>query len=338
VDIGAGDGNTATPADGAWIAPDDEPALPLAPPRGVVYGDGLAPPRSDPYQPLRAPEQQDAAAAWPMDDPSRPDAGTSSRFGPFLIGLVVGIVLAAISVAGFQLLTGGDDESQAAPTTTAPATTVAGSTETAPDPAPDSTTDTAATDPGAATQLDSSVGAPPGEIPPVGAPLAIGDLLLAADGIGPVKLGLPADQALGRLVVSFGPPDEDSGTVTATGEFGACIGEPVRVVRWGPLAIVVTGSSGSEAFTAYRLDLAYGGLDSRAAAMATLSGLRAGDTIEDLESTYVDFTIEYPETDAGLIFELHRRDDGALLLWGPVTTTEPEGKITGLYSPDACKG
>jgi len=38
----------------------------------------------------------------------------------------------------------------------------------------------------------------------------------------------------------------------------------------------------------------------------------------------------------GVIFQLWRPSDGALLLWGPVTSNENNGIVTGVYSPDSC--
>ena len=170
----------------------------------------------------------------------------------------------------------------------------------------------------------------------VGDPLAIEDLSLATNGIGPIAVGDDGSRVLGQMAATFGQPDADSGTVIATGEFGACPGAPIRVVRFGPLAIIITDPESAPVFAGYRLDLAFGNLESQAAELRTVSGLMAGDTIETLEATYSGFSIEYEVIgEAGLSFRLST-ESGGLLLWGPVTSTEPDGRISGIYSPDSC--
>jgi hypothetical protein len=336
---GAGNGSGQ-----AWIRTDTGEGSALAPPRGVVYGDresGTVA-RSDPYKSLRGPQQEGASdQSWPLEDPSQPYAMPKrSRVVPFLVGLLVGIVLTAGSLLTFQTLT-EEDEPTAAPTDSTTATTSAVPAAPAEAPTEDATepddSASAADELSPSTDDETQAAPPPAAIAPVGNALAIADLQLQSDGIGPVTVGLPADQALGRLVASLGAPDADTGLVQATGEFGACAGEQVRIVRWGPLVVVVTSVDGVERLASYRVDLQYGGLDSRAATLATLSGLRAGDTIADLETIYADFTIEYlTQPDVGLVFELRRPTDSELLLWGPITSADADGLVGGIYAVDAC--
>ncbi|MDH3731349.1 MAG: hypothetical protein OES13_09550, partial [Acidimicrobiia bacterium] len=85
------------------------------------------------------------------------------------------------------------------------------------------------------------------------------------------------------------------------------------------------------------LDLGFGDLESLAADLRTVSGLRAGDSVSDLESIYADaFTVTYEvDPESGLEFQL-RGDDGSLLLHGPVTSADADGRVGGIFSPDAC--
>jgi hypothetical protein len=109
------------------------------------------------------------------------------------------------------------------------------------------------------------------------------------------------------------------------------------VVRWGPLNIVTRGEAGDHEFVSYRLDLRYGGVATPPTDMATLSGLRVGDTVEQLESTYAGYVIEYVvDEDVSLVFELRSQRGGELLLWGPVDSQAPDSLVTGIYSPDPC--
>ena len=260
--------------------------------------------------------------SWPMDQGPPPPPPPTSVVPPFIVGLLLGAALATVSVVSFLALR--DD-----PNATA-----------APAPAETSVADTAAASTVTSLQLSTTTIAPPtstlADIDVVGEPLAIQDLLLATNGMGPIGVGDNGTTVLGQMAATFGQPDSDSGTVIATGDFGACPGDPIRVVRFGPLAIIIVDPDTSPVFAGYRLDLAFGNLESQAAALQTVSGLKAGDTIETLEAIYSGFDIEYEAAgDTGLVFRLSTQG-GGLLLWGPVTSTEQDGRISGIYSPDSC--
>jgi hypothetical protein len=68
--------------------------------------------------------------------------------------------------------------------------------------------------------------------------------------------------------------------------------------------------------------------------LETLSGIRLGDTVEVLQSTYGSYTVSFEVIDGKDHFRL--LDGGELLLWGPVTSTEAQGTVEGIYSPDPC--
>ena len=65
-----------------------------------------------------------------------------------------------------------------------------------------------------------------------------------------------------------------------------------------------------------------------------LSGLALGDTVADLQRIYSSFTITFEIIDGQDVFRLV--DGSELLLWGPVTSTAPDGIVTGIYSPGPC--
>lgn len=263
----------------------------------------------------------------PLEDPHTPPA--LAPRSPLLTGLVLGLLLVVVSIALFQLLAGGDEETPVA----------AGDGDAA------VTTDTGAvdetTDGGTATEQvptdDGTVTAPAESQPylAVGTPIPLEELSLQVDGIGDVKFGQPAADAIGRLISSLGEPDTDTGGQLSVGEWGVCQGETERIVTWGPFAaVVVVDPDGTETFAGYRLDFAFGGFASDAANLATLSGLQAGASFRQLEQTYDGFDVRESTNDTlGPVWELYSSNTGALLLWGPLTE---DNTVRGIYALDAC--
>jgi hypothetical protein len=267
------------------------------------------------------------------DEPARPepipitDPMPQPR-SPLLTGLIVLIVLVVLSIAAYQFLSDDETDDTATPTTTTTA------------PTDDTTPATTGTSGPTTTAEPGTTTAPGDGFEPYqaqGAAVPVGELKLQVDAIGPIALGSPADEAVGRLITSLGEPDEDSGPVTSTGAFGACEGDTERIVRFGALvAVVVVDDDGTETFAGYRLDLAYGGLSSDAVNLETLSGLAVGNSIAQLERIYDRFDVKIlTDPDLGDVFEL-RNSSGALLLWGPVSSPASDGFVRGIYSPDAC--
>ena len=152
-----------------------------------------------------------------------------------------------------------------------------------------------------------------------------------------LAFGDPADISIGRLTASFGEPDQDTGWQVSTGEWGVCTGELERVVRFGPFAAIVTMDGTAEVFDGYRQDLSFGDLDSDATQLTTLSGLKAGDTVERLQTIYATEDVQFAmDPTVGEVFELRGSDTGTLLLWGPVRGTDPDSLVVGIFAPDAC--
>ena len=266
----------------------------------------------------------------PLEDPNLPPA-TPPR-SPILTGIIVALLLVVATVAFFQFLR-QDDDAAATGTTLAPPTTTAAGNGGTPTTQPPTTEAGGVTD----TTLPTVVAFEPYVAD--GQPVALSELTLAVDGIGPINFGTPASQSVGRLIASLGEPDEDSGPVVSTGAFGTCTGETDRIVRWGPfVAIVVVDPDGTETFAAYRLDLNYGDdLSAETVGLETLSGLKAGFSVLQLEQVYSAFDLQYQVVDdIGTTFQLYSSNTGNLLLWGPVTSDESTGIVLGIYSPDAC--
>lgn len=286
---------------------------------------GNPPGWTDPYSDLTDISGSDPIP--PLEDPRTPAATPPGS--PLLTGLVVGLLLVALSVAVFQLLKSDDSVDAGGETT---ATAPADGTETTA-PGDTSTTSTVA--------ITTPPSAP---YPPVGTPIAVDKLKLKSDRLAvqindvpDLKFGDPADISIGRLASSFGEPDQDTGWQVSTGQWGVCTGELERVIRFGPFAAIVTMDGSTEVFNGYRQDLSFGDLDSDATALTTLSGLKAGDTVERLQTIYAteDVTFVMDPT-IGEVFELHGSDTGSLLLWGPVRGTDPDSLVVGIFAPDVC--
>jgi len=178
----------------------------------------------------------------------------------------------------------------------------------------------------------------------VGSALPFEELRLEVGGIGPIRLGSAASEAVGQLIATLGEPTDDTGPIPGSDEFGAsCRDAQMRIIKFGALAaIVVVDADGEETFGGYRLDLTYeGAATSASAELETLSGLKLGFSVVDLRRIYDGFDIKLVnDPDLGRIFELRSGSTGNLLLWGPVTDSGNEGtdQIMGIYSVDASAG
>lgn len=207
----------------------------------------------------------------------------------------------------------------ATPTTEAPSTTAAPTTTQAP-----VTTTTAAPTTTTTTLAPASFFTPADEVIP------LDQLTMRASSIGPIAFGTDASQAAGLLLASLGRVD-DSGT--AANELGLCPGEPGFFLRWGELFAVFSGTPEDGTFVSYRYAVPDGPATQHID-LQTASGLRVGDSIADLESTYAAYSLSYDVIDGRDFFSLS--DAEGLLLWGPVSSVEPTGRVEGIFSPDAC--
>ena len=164
-----------------------------------------------------------------------------------------------------------------------------------------------------------------------GDPVVTSRLTLKAGGIGPIETGTPAQEALGRLVASLGAPEEVG---VAGTEHGLCEGDDGRYVRWAQLTVIVLGSVTDGTFVGYRYQEP--SVPTSLINLATPSGIRLGDDVATLNETYASFTITYETVAGATTFRLF--EDAELLLWGPVSSTDDNGRIEGIYSPAACDG
>lgn len=257
-----------------------------------------------------------------IDEEADEDTGSDWTMPRWAIPAVVAVSAAlVIAMFGFGLLD-SDDPGTAAPTpTTTPSTTEAPAT-TAPPPtttAPPPTTTVAPT-----TTLPTTA-----SLAAAGDPVPVARLELHADGVGPIAIGTPASEAIGRFVASLGEPEEIGAAGPA---FGLCEGETGRFVRWAGLSVIVSGTLQDGTFVAYRFHepaVPVSHLD-----LATPSGIHLGDTIDRLNEVYASYDISYETDAAGSTFTLADGDE--LLLWGPVSSTDGGGQVEGIFSPPPC--
>jgi len=294
---------------------DDAPAAALQIEDDPV-GNNEAGPDSSPAD--TATDTTDVPARFVTDNSEQIDA--SHRFVWLIPALIAVAAVIVVALFGSGLL--DSDEPVAAPppttapvpTTAAPTTTTQASTTTA---APTTTTTTTTTIPS------------PAAIAPVGDAISMSSLTLRTSGIGPVLIGEAAPDAIGRLVASLGRPDE---TGAAGEDLGLCAGEEGRFVRWAGLTAVVSGTLEDGTFAGYRY------LEEAVPTMhldfATPSGLRLGDPVSSLNEIYSSYQVDYVSDGGASLFRLS--DTDGLLLWGPVSSMEENGRVEGIHSPDAC--
>ncbi|MDK1019580.1 MAG: hypothetical protein QGD89_09295 [Actinomycetota bacterium] len=282
---------------------------------------------TDPYADLTSISGDDPLP--PMEPPTTPPAQPPGS--PLLTGLIIGLLLIALSVAIFQLLR-SEDSGTAADTTTTTLDTATSITE------PLSTTTTLEE---AATATTVPITDP---YLPVAPAISVEEMEMVTSGmriddddIPNIVFGTDADIAIGRFVASFGDPTKDDGWRVSTGGFGVCIGDLERIVFFGTYAAVVTKPGGQELYTGYRQDLTFGDLTHPAAGVATLSGLRIGDTVGELRELYKSRVVSFSsDPKLGNVFRVEGEVSGDLLLWGPVEGEDDADRVIGIYAPDVC--
>jgi hypothetical protein len=153
----------------------------------------------------------------------------------------------------------------------------------------ESPTTTATSAPTTSTTTTPTTTNPPTTAPATASPsTTIPPIQLLPDGLGVAGLGDPADQALAAVGEILGPPDEDSGWLSARSEFGTCPGTVVRVVRWSSLRLFF--SDGPTDFAEDSRHFFYYSQSpvttSEALDLKTPDGIGLGSTVSRLEDVY----------------------------------------------------
>jgi hypothetical protein len=126
------------------------------------------------------------------------------------------------------------------------------------------------------------------------APLAA--LVLAADGLGDLQLGVGPDVAVADISALFGEPDHDSAWIPSQPNiYGSCPGETMRAIGWGSLVAIFIddgeGDLGGWFFTyTYGYDYSEntGGVDPRDLGLTTAEGIGLGSTVASLRTAFPD--------------------------------------------------
>jgi len=275
---------------------------------------------SEPPSPLWSDNESDDPMAMPL-----PARERKHEVWPTALAAVV---IAVIAIFGLTRLFGSSDDAPvevlgvAAETTTAttPTTLPATSTTEAPTTTVPETTTTTST-------------LPPLTVIPAGQPIPQSQIRLGAYALEPFGFGDHFNTVLGRLGASLDEASDIARPGISNGEFGTCAGDVIQTVRWGRLLVIgVEDEAGVLSFAGYRIDASYD--DFRYPVLRTISGIGVGDSIPDLEGAYSRVSYLNDES-VGLVFQV-KNSAGAVLIWGPVTSNEASGEITGIYSPNSC--
>ena len=256
----------------------------------------------------------------PLPAPSPPPNRT-----PWFIAAAVVIGAIALYVLFFGVWISGESEDDPTAVVSLPPTSVTPTT-----PPPTTATTAAPTTTTSSTTTTSTTTTLP-LIPAAGARIPLDELTLGAFALGPFDFGNSGNEALGRLVQTFGQPDA---IFEPEDDWGVCSNDEGRVVRFGWLNAIFA----DDVLVGYRLAEPEDGSLHPTARLTTVSGARIGDSLERLRDIYVDSNINTTEFEESDGFILVRSGDARTLLWGPLTSTADSGRILGIHSPLPCGG
>ena len=296
-----------------WI--DQTPAEAIVAPPLIRRGDETIAPA--------APDEA-AAVMPPLPRPTPPPNRT-----PWFIAAAVVLVAVAIYVLTFGMwISGSADEDPTAGVPVPPITPT-------PTTAPPTTTTLPPTTTTSSTTTTTTTTTPLPLIPAAGESVPLEELTLGAFALGPFEFGKTNDQALGRLVRTFGQPDD---IIAADEEWGLCSNDEGRVIRFGWLNAIFEDRGEDAVLIGYRVGEPEGGTLHPTARLTTVSGARVGDTLDKLRDIYIDSNVRTVEPPDGPGFILVRSGDLRTLLWGPLSDTTDSGQVEGIYSPRSCDG
>ncbi len=308
IDVRVGD--LADPVETAPAAPVDGERAPAPIPPTLP-----TPPVPHTAPPPPAPSIDDTGE-FGFDDWTLPPDRPRNR-GIWLIPIVLLVAVVIVWILVFL-----DDDSTPATTTIAETTTTTVPETTTTTTVPETTTTTTVPE---TTTTTVAAFPPPSTWPPAGDPLDTADLTLRAAGVGPIDIGSPIADVAGALGATFGEAN-------ASGDDSLCPPAESYWLQWSDLRVIFNGFGDDATFVSYRYEDVGAG---ESLGLSTLSGLTVGDTVADLGQIYSQFTITFELIDGVDHFRLN--DGGELLLWGPVSSTEPEGVVEGIYSPSPCE-
>jgi hypothetical protein len=289
------------------------PATPPPPPPPPAPEDFFAAPQepAPPEPPIDLTDTTDGAEA--PADPAAHDRH------PWWVALGVAAAVVALYLIVFVvLLNDGNGEP-----------VVLDSTTTTSTEATTTTTTTEATTTTTSTTTTTTI--PP--IDAIGGPIPLTDLELGAFALGPLNLTTGSTDALGRLVATLGQPDlrRDAGEAD-----GLCPDTTGVTYTWGGLTAIFFDVEGTQPLVGYRLTPAPEGAAIDTDVLTTLSGLHLGQTVGDIRAIYANSGVAVIDRNGTPTFVLQRSSDARTLLWGPVSSSDDDGIVEGIYSPLWC--
>ena len=170
-------------------------------------------------------------------------------------------------------------------------------------------------------------------------------VVLRGDGIGAFTFGADPDQVLAGLTLRWGPPDGDSGWITAASSpYGPCPGTVVRGVNWRGFTVLFSdgatprGAPGTRHFFTwdYQVDDPTRPAPDRGGnrpALQTANGVSVGATVQALQRAFGDRLELFEEPPVGPQFGVQTSEGG---LYGSLTSLEPSGIARSIVGGGGC--
>lgn len=246
------------------------------------------------------------------------------------LGLLAGLVVIVAVVAVFAASSAEDapDAAESTTTTTTTASTSTSSSTVVASPSP-STSTTSTTTSSTTTTTTSA-----GTTTETTAPETVA-LVLRPDGIGSTYFGADAGNALAAFEDILGDSDEDTGWVDQQENYGICLGNEVRFVRWGSLQVFFTDGP-SDWRPAGRHFASYthaGHFAGDELALVTADGLALGSPVGDVRAQFGDDAV-FDDPLYGPVFFYD--PPGAAQMWGELSGLAPEDTIESITGSFAC--
>ena len=234
-----------------------------------------------------------------------------ATLGLLTVLVLVAAVVAVVAASSRSEQTAAGDTTIAttstppAPDVTTVPTTIAETTTT------ETSSTTTTTEPSTTTTTSTTV--------PVAA------VVLRADGVSGWYFGDDAHAILDAFVETLGEPDEDTGWVDQQENYGVCIGQEVRFVRWGSFQAFFTdgpsdwGPAGMRHFASYTQAVYFEGETIEA---ETTEGLSLGSPVGDIRALYGEESVF-----DDLVF-------GPVFFYDPPWAAQQWGSVSGLAADD----
>ena len=261
---------------------------------------------------------------------------TSQRHRRWLFPLLAAVIVAtAYGITFAVFINRSDSNSEQTDMSSAMTATTTELTEISTTSAPTEVATTETTQP-ETTQPETTTSTQP-PIPEVGDAIPLEDLTLGAFALGPLTFGDQNVDALGRLVATFGQPDD----LRNIGESdGLCPTDTGRTARFGWLTVYLRNELEIEVLVGYRVESPTNGSagEHPTSELRTISGAAIGDTVPDWNDTYKTSIVVTALLDGTPHLLLLRSSDERTLLWGPLDIAGDPSRLIGIYSPRPCDG